>query len=594
MRRLAAAFCAAFCLAAAARADIFSPGPLAHGHAKLEGLNNCTQCHVAGAQLSNQRCLDCHTEIRDRVAKHEGFHGRISDADRTCNKCHHDHQGRDFELIDWGKKGKKGFDHKSTGFALNGKHAQIDCAQCHEKRLIVDKGIRDLLSTHAGRDTHLGLGTRCSDCHFDEHRGQLGTSCSDCHNERSWKPAPRFDHARTAFPLQGKHAGVECLSCHAKERDPAFVKDAFPAPRAETFSRMKPVAHASCLECHEDPHANKFGQDCQSCHTVQGWLVLNGTTREREFHEKTHFPLRGAHATVACKSCHGPFPGVKAKFKGLAFSSCTSCHVDAHLGQLGKPGSSAAACDTCHTEQGFRPARFEAKDHVSWPLLGAHEAVACVLCHRAEPKLEARASPIRAWILQRGRKDAISLTQFHPSGDVARCDACHADPHAGQFAKRVKKAGCADCHEVASWVRVRFDHDRETRFALTGTHSSARCESCHVADEGGVMRFAKLGTTCASCHADVHAGQFAAARGGAVDCERCHTTAAWERTTFQHRPPFTSFALQGKHASVGCADCHREVVVAARVRTRQYRGVPQSCEGCHVDVHRGTFRELAQ
>ena len=592
MRRSGAALVAAFCLAGAARADVFSPGPLAQGHAKLEGLNNCTQCHVAGGQLSNQRCLDCHTEVRDRIAKHEGFHGRLSDADRTCNKCHHDHQGRDFELIDWGKKGKTGFDHKSTGFALAGKHAQIDCKQCHQKRLIVDEHVRDLLATHAGRETHLGLGSRCSDCHFDEHRGQLGNSCKDCHNERSWKPAPAFDHARTAFPLQGKHAGVACLSCHARERDPAFTKEAFPAARSQTFSRFKPVAHASCLECHEDPHANRFGQDCQSCHTVDGWLVLQNTSREREFHEKTRYPLRGAHASVACKSCHGPFPGKKAIFKGLAFDSCTSCHVDAHLGQLGKPGSPAAACDNCHTVQGFQPARFEAQDHRSWPLLGAHEAVACALCHRAEQTLEARASPIRAWILQRGRKDAISLTRFHPPGDVSRCDACHTDPHAGQFAKRVKKAGCADCHEVASWVRVRFDHDRETRFPLTGAHANARCESCHVADGGGAMRFANLPTTCASCHADVHAGQFASARGDAVDCQRCHTTAAWERTTFQHRPPFTSFALQGKHASVGCADCHREVVVAARVRTPRYRGIPQTCEGCHVDAHRGAFREL--
>ena len=594
MRCLRAALFAAFCLAAAARADVFSPGPLAKGHAQLEGLNNCTQCHVAGGQLSSQHCLDCHTEIRDRVAKHEGFHGRLSDADRSCNKCHHEHQGRDFALVDWGKKGKKGFDHRSTGFALAGKHAEIDCAQCHEKRLIADKGIRDLLSTHPGRDTHLGLGARCSECHFDEHRGQLGNSCKDCHTEKSWKPAPAFDHARTAYPLQGKHRSVECLSCHAREGDRALDKDAFPAPLSQTFSRFKPVAHASCLDCHEDPHANRFGQDCRSCHTVDGWLVLQGTTRERAFHEQTRYPLRGAHVNIACKSCHGPFPGVKAVFKGLRFDKCTSCHVDAHLGQMGKPGRPVAACDTCHTVEGFRPARYEARDHVSWPLAGAHEAVACNLCHRAEPALEARASPLRAWILKRSRKDAISLTQFHPPGDVSRCDACHADPHAGQFAKRVKKAGCADCHEVAAWQKVRFDHDRETKFPLTGAHARAACESCHLADAGGVMRFTPLKDTCASCHADVHAGQFASARGAAVDCQRCHTTAAWERTTFQHRPPFTSFELTGKHATAGCADCHRDVVVAANVRTPRYRGVPQTCEGCHVDAHRGAFRELSR
>jgi hypothetical protein len=98
---------------------------------------------------------------------------------------------------------------------------------------------------------------------------------------------------------------------------------------------------------------------------------------------------------------------------------------------------------------------------------------------------------------------------------------------------------------------------------------------------------------CASCHADVHAGQFAPAQGGATDCARCHTIAAWApAAAFQHKPPFTSFLLQGKHASVACDGCHREVAVAAAVRARRYRGIPTSCEGCHVDVHRGAFREF--
>ena len=92
MRRAWCAALLAVCsVAAAAGAQVFSPGPLNKGHANLEGLVNCTRCHVAGGQLSDQRCLDCHTELKQRVAKRRGFHGRLSDADRTCNKCHHEH-----------------------------------------------------------------------------------------------------------------------------------------------------------------------------------------------------------------------------------------------------------------------------------------------------------------------------------------------------------------------------------------------------------------------------------------------------------------------------------------------------------------------
>ena len=70
MRRASCAALLAVCsVAAAARAQVFSPGPLNKGHANLEGLANCTKCHVAGGQLSDQRCLDCHTELKQRVVK---------------------------------------------------------------------------------------------------------------------------------------------------------------------------------------------------------------------------------------------------------------------------------------------------------------------------------------------------------------------------------------------------------------------------------------------------------------------------------------------------------------------------------------------
>src|SRR6266446_2008302 len=127
-----------------------------------------------------------------------------------------------------------------------------------------------------GRDTYLGVAVQCSACHFDEHRGQLRKSCKDCHDEHGWKHTPRFNHARTSFPLEGKHAEVKCVSCHARERDPHFSRGALPAPVSEVFSRFKPVAHAACTTCHKDPHQNRFGQECQSCHSVEGWLVLKG------------------------------------------------------------------------------------------------------------------------------------------------------------------------------------------------------------------------------------------------------------------------------------------------------------------------------
>ncbi|TMB09772.1 MAG: hypothetical protein E6J65_28560, partial [Deltaproteobacteria bacterium] len=93
---------AALMLAAAgARADVFSPGPLAQSHANLEGLTNCTKCHVAGGKLSNDTCLVCHKTTRQDITKHRGIHGRLPPAELTCNKCHPEHLGRDADLL-WG------------------------------------------------------------------------------------------------------------------------------------------------------------------------------------------------------------------------------------------------------------------------------------------------------------------------------------------------------------------------------------------------------------------------------------------------------------------------------------------------------------
>lgn len=578
--------------AGSAAAQVFSPGPLAKAHANLEGLSNCTQCHVAGSKLSNNTCLACHTELKDRIAKRDGYHGRIAPAELTCNKCHHEHQGKEFHLVDWGAGGKKAFDHKKTGFPLLGKHDKVDCDQCHNDRLLQDAAIRAMRAKEPQRTTFLGTATQCAGCHFDEHRGQESTTCKNCHNESDWKPAPGFNHAKTNYPLEGKHKTVECQKCHSRTLDAESHADSPIKPRSEVFSRFKPVVHGSCVDCHKDPHEGRLGDDCARCHQESDWKEMRGAPKERAFHEKTRYPLRGAHIEVACKSCHGPFRGVKAVYKGLPFDSCTACHVDAHLSQLGKIGTHPAACDRCHTVQSFRPPRYEAQDHVTWPLKGAHQAVACFRCHLTEQKLAARATPIRAWLETRSRKDQIVLTQFHPPGDNSRCDTCHADPHKGQFQKRVKEAGCNDCHQVATWTQVKFDHDKETRFPLTGGHAGRTCAACHTRDAAGVTRYAGVSMVCSSCHADVHAGQFASARGAASDCTHCHTTVAWPKLVFEHKPPFTTWELQGKHASVTCDGCHRGVAVATGVTAIRYRGIPTACEGCHVDVHRGAFREF--
>lgn len=578
-----AAWAVLACLAAApalAQGSLFSPGELSKAHAGLEGLSQCTKCHPAGGQLDQQTCLTCHTELQPRLGKGLGLHGRIPTEKRACEGCHSEHKGVGFALVDWGAGGQKGFNHLRAGWPLKGKHQEVKCLDCHEKRLILSAPVKKLQAEKRPQ-TLLGLGTACADCHFDDHRGQLKQDCDYCHVEKDWKPAPGFNHDETEYPLRGKHKKVKCAGCHDAEKD--GEAHGFPKPTTELFLRFAPVEHRTCLDCHKDFHDGKFGPRCQSCHTVEGWHLIRNAATDLAFHQKTDFPLKGAHLDVACKACHGGYPGVKSKFKGVPHATCASCHADAHEGQLSTNGK-GPDCATCHDEQSFLPARYGMSEHAKsrYPLEGAHQVVACASCHPATPALKARVpKPVLVDLRRRHLQELFSLAALDVAKPLERCESCHADVHQGQF----KDQPCTRCHQVASFASVRFDHRQDSRFPLEGAHAKVACEKCHYAPSATeAVRYKPLATQCKGCHLDVHAGQF-----GAKPCERCHQNESWKALTFQHQPPFTTFLLDGQHAKARCEACHRPVTVASGVKATQYRPLPTTCEGCHSDFHKGEF-----
>ncbi|MFO7609174.1 MAG: hypothetical protein R6X35_08230, partial [Candidatus Krumholzibacteriia bacterium] len=424
-------------------------------------------------------------------------------------------------------------------FPLDGSHAGKDCRACHTVRYQTDPGAL----RRAGKDPHrtfLGLASDCRACHEDPHAGQFAQACTACHDTRKWKPAPLFDHARTEYPLTGRHAQVACALCH---------KPAAP-PQAVLY---KGLARGACTDCHRDPHAAALGPRCTDCHSTAGWKQIRG---ERFDHDRTRYPLRGRHATVACAGCHqerGPKP---------AFGRCADCHRDEHGGQArGRPGWQA--CRRCHGVEGFRPARFALADHdtTAYPLRGAHRAVPCSLCHTAGAGSAAPAG--------------IDLAPA-----AAACTDCHTDPH--RRAPGASSQACTACHGQDSWRTVAFDH-AATRFALTGRHAATACTACHRAPADAASPAPAFGgepTACAGCHQDVHAGTMTrtAAEAAAVDCARCHVTVDWLAENFDHDRD-SRFALQGAHAKVACRACHRAPAGEPLV---VFRPVPVECAACHA------------
>jgi hypothetical protein len=549
-----------FCGISAAHAQI-SPGELSQVHESLSGSTQCSSCHTVGAGSAVLKCKDCHTEIAQELGQGRGLHSRFAEKE-NCAKCHSEHNGADFPLIHW-VPSLKGFDHSQTGYALQGKHAAIDCSQCHAPAHIRAPE-RALIKMKDLRQSFLGLSQECATCHDDVHKGQLGQNCLQCHNFVDWKEATKIDHSKTKFPLTGLHAQVACAKCHA----PA-------APGGPP--RFTGMAFSRCSDCHADPHHGAFPQSCESCHTTSGWKRIPAGAQFD--HSKTQFPLLGKHEKVDCLECHA---GGNFK-KPVAFATCSGCHSpDPHGGQFAGR-KEKGECSSCHTVEGWKPSLFDVKAHVGtgYPLEGRHSSVACAKCH----------------------VPAGTATRYKIA--FAKCLDCHSDSHAGQFAAAPYNRQCEACHTVSGFQPSKFTIalHQKSRFPLAGSHLAVTCSECHKVDAAGysakVVPYRFEDRTCTGCHTDPHHGEFreqmAKVRvgGGPLGCEACHSLKSWtDLPGFDHSK--TQFPLVGSHAKLECEECHKPSAPGAALSEVSFHSAPTVCAGCHDDPHAGQFVRSGQ
>ena len=563
-RRGAAVFAAAMLAAAAAgpvRSQV-SPGELSRAHATLGGALQCMRCHSAGRDGVAPQCLDCHKEIAWLAGRDRGLHAAVEGKD--CATCHPEHAGADFALVQWEEGAAERFDHRRAGWPLEGKHAEQRCGDCHKAAFRVSEAQRLSPRRDASRGW-TGLETACGACHRDPHESTLGTDCARCHGTAGWRPAAGFDHARSAFPLTGKHRDTACAKCHRAAGAPGGAPGASTAAAgallagagtAQPLPRFKPLAHAECSACHADPHAGQLGAQCSRCHSTEDFRRV----AEGQFdHGRTRYPLAGRHATVACARCHDP----KAGGAKPRFDSCGACHADAHDGQATLAGR-PADCAACHGVQGFRPATYTVAQHAStrYPLAGKHRGVACGECHK------------------RGTGSGKQGAQLRPK--FGACRDCHADAHRGQLAARRDQGECGACHGPEGWKPARFGpaEHAATRFPIAGRHAAAACSACH----GPVRPMLPplpgpetLGTAkvalhlaernCESCHRDPHAGRFGPKgdRTRAGGCADCHGNGGIMPSLFDLDDHAKSaFPLEGAHRAVPCVTCHTELGRAPR------------------------------
>jgi len=468
---------------------------------------------------------------------------------------------------------------------LSHAHQQLEgvakCASCHDfgagprgfKCLECHAEIRRRVEAHAGYHSRVyrvsPSQTDCARCHM-EHNGQ-GFVLTRLERKD-------FDHAaQTGFVLEGKHRAQSCEKCHTAKHIPASARAEIKMiDPGRSFLGLR----RECTSCHEDVHRGQLGAECTRCHRQEGWRPAPGFS-----HASTSFPLTGLHQMVACDKCHAPHSGEKTSaekasgektvlFKGLAASSCQSCHMDPHKGAF-QEAKVRGSCDTCHTTAGWKNIHLNVgftHNDTKFPLQGKHADLTCAKCH----------------------KD----TDFKRPVKHERCADCHEDPHKGQFVSRVAGSDCSACHNQTSYKPTLFDREthRRSAFPLEGKHEPLPCENCHPpAGKDTVYMTRKL--TCTACHADRHGGEFASAPY-LNTCDLCHNVGGFQPSTFSAaRHAQTKFALPGPHAYLPCYDCHKPVMAALAAvplysasnflsgPLRQYHFAAQTCNTCHADPH---------
>ncbi|MEM4260731.1 MAG: cytochrome C [Candidatus Woesearchaeota archaeon] len=499
-----------------------SPGELSNVHSKFDGLQNCTKCHTIGEGLSNQKCLDCHNEIKEKIKNNSGYHASSEVKTKNCWKCHSEHNGKNFRIVNLDKKN---FNHDKTGFSLTGKHKSIECNDCHKEKFTKNRKINS---------SYIGLDKRCTSCHEDIHQKSAGENCLNCHNTSSFNENIKFDHNITNFQLLGAHKLLSCSDCHKKVKsgDSYYVK----------FQNKDNIF---CTDCHIDVHKNKFERNCLVCHNYESF---NNVKRNYFDHSKTGFILAGKHLLVKCEDCH------KGSYTiSLKHEKCLDCHKDYHKGEF-ISNNSVRDCKECHNENGFSPSNFTIENHqtTNFSLTGSHLAVQCISCHKSKNEWKFR---------------FLSID----------CISCHLNIHEQEISfEFIGKDKCENCHNADSWRNINFDHNK-TKFRLSGRHSLINCSDCHVRIENSnkVYAFKSLKSSCLSCHNDIHYKQYKS-----EECNNCHNFDKWIPSTFDHS--LANFAISGAHKNVECIKCHTVKKTDNQIKYILYKIGNKKCSDCHL------------
>ena len=179
----------------------------------------CFACHVSEDRWTfvnlGSECVNCHKDI------HEDYISEKYYPDDSCASCHINDA---WSIVD--------FDHNLTNWPLEGKHIEVACRDCH---FDISKNNTKLTQSFST------LESKCVTCHDNIHEELFAingeTDCIRCHVTDNWFPE-KFDHNSTSFPLEGRHAEIECSECHTAS-----------VVNGKTKINYK-IGKFECIDCH--------------------------------------------------------------------------------------------------------------------------------------------------------------------------------------------------------------------------------------------------------------------------------------------------------------------------------------------------------
>jgi hypothetical protein len=450
------------------------------------------------------------------------------------------------------------------------------------------KGHEDLEASDCLKCHGIGEGidkNKCLDCHKElkpfvankkGFHGMTLKTCIECHSDHKGKDydstkvdEKTFDHKKTGYDLKGKHAELKCKECHTGLRDKKPIR-----PTGIRYFGNT----TTCVSCHKKHDIHFFKdefakKDCDQCHGLQSWKT------DIKFDHKVDakYELLGKHKELKCAKCHTPTKDrVIYKWSNLTKDKCLACHADFHKNNLSQKFK-GKDCSTCHTNLAWKIEKFE-HSVTGYKLKGKHAVTKCFDCHKQEAE--------------------VLNKNFRWAGLKTQCLSCHKDFHEygkHQSSRFPAPNKCENCHNDTNWKQiVDFQHNRDTRFLITGKHSIVQCNKCHIRPKVEVpprMYFWKeLDTkTCENCHKNPHTKTFSK-EFLAKKCTDCHSPEGWKisptRTNKNFKHQDTRFPLTGSHIPVACSTCHNK-------GGQQIFKFPsyekQFCIDCHKSPHKDQF-----